>query len=138
MKRVGRKKAGNEKFVLTSRFPQLIKSEIEKRKVKGEKATYSLIFEELSNYVGCSINMLVSMKDGKSNPSLITALKVAEYFDTKIEEVWSTEYNKDYVDDRERCTEIKCRKIVFASGLCHQHYVSNQNEKRRKKLSGHG
>lgn len=138
MAKIGRKKSGNEKFLVETRLDEIIKSEVMKRRVKGIKATQTDIYEEIAEYVGIATGTVNMIRRGDVNPSVTVSIKIADFFDMRVEEIWQTKKNPNYEDNRERCSEPNCNKLYFSKGLCIRHYnmmkSSEHNRKKRGEL----
>lgn len=128
MAKVGRKKKGNEKYLVECRLDTIIKSEVAKRKARGIQATQSEIYEEVAEYVGIATGTVNRIRQGYITPSITISIKIAEFFYTKVEEIWITIPNPDYVDDRERCSVHNCNNLYFGKDLCFKHYTMKKNE----------
>ncbi len=62
-----------------------------KNKIRVFRAEREITQEELANSVGLSRQTINSIEKGKFIPSVITAWKIAKYFEAPIEEVFKFE-----------------------------------------------
>ncbi len=62
-----------------------------KNKIRVFRAEREITQEELANSVGLSRQTINSIEKGKFVPSVITAWKIAKYFEAPIEEVFKFE-----------------------------------------------
>ena len=62
-----------------------------KNDLKVYRAKFDLTQEELANKVGVTRQTIISIEKGRYEPSLSLAFKLANYFDVKIEDIFSYE-----------------------------------------------
>ena len=62
-----------------------------KNRIRVLRAEKEISQEELANLVHVSRQTINSIENGKFNPSVILALKLADCFDTKVEELFKLE-----------------------------------------------
>jgi len=62
-----------------------------KTRIKEFRARYDLTQEKLAHKVGVRRETIVFLEKGKYNPSLILAYKIAQIFETNIEDVFIIE-----------------------------------------------
>ena len=55
------------------------------------RAVKNITQEELASSLGVTRQTILAIENGKYNPSLDLAFKMAKYFDTTIEEIFSSE-----------------------------------------------
>jgi len=65
-----------------------------KNRLRVLRAEKEISQNDLAQEVGLSRQTINSIERGKFNPSIITALKIAEYFDVPIDEVFKLEEEK--------------------------------------------
>ena len=60
--------------------------------MKNKIGEYRKIFnenqEQLANFVGVSRQTIISIEKGRYNPSIVLAFKIAQHFETTIEEIF--------------------------------------------------
>lgn len=117
----------NEKLMVKSYLGDFIAREVKLRKARGEYATIGLIIEEIANYVGISTNAIERLRR-MSVPMMPTAVKVAEYFNMTLDQIWEIQVNPMWEDDRKKCK--KCDRTHYVSGLCYGCYsIRDRNKK---------
>ncbi len=62
-----------------------------KNKIKLERAIKNITQEDLAKKIGVSRQTINAMEAGKYVPSTVLALKVARYFDKKVEDIFELE-----------------------------------------------
>jgi len=62
-----------------------------KNKIKLERAIKNITQEDLAKKIGVSRQTINAMEAGKYVPSTVLALKVAKYFDKKVEDIFELE-----------------------------------------------
>lgn len=62
-----------------------------KNKIKELRSTNSISQEELASAMGVSRQTIISLENGKYNPSILLAYKIAKYFDLSIEDLFCFE-----------------------------------------------
>jgi len=65
-----------------------------KNTIKIERALKNITQEDLAKKIGVSRQTINAMEAGKYVPSTVLALKIAKYFDKKVEEIFELE-NED-------------------------------------------
>ncbi|MDR0858742.1 MAG: helix-turn-helix transcriptional regulator [Oscillospiraceae bacterium] len=66
-----------------------------KNKVEELRKERGVLQEQLAEAVGVSRQTIGSLENGRYNPSIVLAFKLAKYFDTTIEKVFIYEEGKD-------------------------------------------
>jgi DNA-binding XRE family transcriptional regulator len=130
MKKVGRKPKGNEKFILKSKLKDFIQHELESRREVGYKVLLDDLYEEIADFSGISAITVYMFRQEKIKPSLAVSMRIAEYFNVKVEEIWLTECNENYVEERGFCSIEGCNYRVSSNNLCLKHYSRYKNNKR--------
>ncbi len=62
-----------------------------KNRLRVLRAEKEISQKDLAEEVGLSRQTVNSIERGKFNPSIITALKIADYFDVRVDEVFQLE-----------------------------------------------
>ncbi|SUX48387.1 helix-turn-helix transcriptional regulator [Chryseobacterium indoltheticum] len=62
-----------------------------KNKIKLERAIKNITQEDLAKKIGVSRQTINAMEAGKYVPSTVLALKIAKYFDKKVEDIFELE-----------------------------------------------
>lgn len=62
-----------------------------KNTIKIERALKNITQEDLAKKIGVSRQTINAMEAGKYVPSTVLALKIAKYFDKKVEEIFELE-----------------------------------------------
>jgi putative transcriptional regulator len=62
--------------------------------VSAHRSTHNITQEELAEAVGVSRQTISSLEKGNYTPSVLLALKIATFFDTSIETLFSITYEK--------------------------------------------
>lgn len=62
-----------------------------KNKIKLERAIKNITQEDLAKKIGVSRQTINTMEAGKYVPSAVLALKIAKYFDKKVEDIFELE-----------------------------------------------
>lgn len=62
-----------------------------KNTIKIERALKSITQEDLAKKIGVSRQTINAMEAGKYVPSTVLALKIAKYFDKKVEDIFELE-----------------------------------------------
>lgn len=76
-------------FKVESNVDNLINMEIGKRmSISGEKILKSNVIKEIAEFAGTGQDNMTMIKRGVVTPSLPVALKIAEYFNLKVEDVF--------------------------------------------------
>lgn len=77
------------RFSVESNVDNLINMEIGKRmSVTGNKVLKSEVIKDIAEYAGVGLDNIQMVKRGVVTPSLPVALKIAEYFNLKVEDVF--------------------------------------------------
>lgn len=66
-----------------------------KHRIKELRATFDLTQEQLAENIGVSRQTIISIENGRYNPSLLLAYKIAKSFNCQIEEVFNFEEGSD-------------------------------------------
>ncbi|RDY24296.1 transcriptional regulator [Romboutsia maritimum] len=70
-----------------------------KNKVREYRKQNKMTQQELADAVHVSSRTIISLEQGKYNPSIMLAYKIALLFGTTIEEIYCLEENKKLEDD---------------------------------------
>lgn len=62
-----------------------------KNTVRVERARHSITQEDLAKEIGVSKQTILSIEKGRFTPSTILALKIARYFELKVEDIFELE-----------------------------------------------
>ncbi|WP_456300093.1 helix-turn-helix transcriptional regulator [Romboutsia maritimum] len=73
--------------------------DILKNKVREYRKQNKMTQQELADAVHVSSRTIISLEQGKYNPSIMLAYKIALLFGTTIEEIYCLEENKKLEDD---------------------------------------
>jgi DNA-binding XRE family transcriptional regulator len=96
--------------------------------------TIQEIMETLGEVAEVSWTTIKRIKNNNVLPSLPVAIKIAEFLDYSVEELWTVEYEESIIDEEKKsnkkqikkskpkCKEEGCEKESFARGLCGKHY----------------
>ncbi|USL89401.1 DNA binding protein [Bacillus phage vB_BceH_LY2] len=97
----------------------ILKVLIEKEKKITNKKQYEIV-EEIARYCGVTSTSIKRIWEGKQQPSLPLAFKIAKFFDINIEQLFS------FIDSNVTVTLCKikgCNGTLSANGLCQRHYM---------------
>lgn len=64
-----------------------------KNSIKVERAKKDMTQEDLASKIGVSRQTIISIESGKYIPSTVLALKLAKYFKTTVDEIFTLEKN---------------------------------------------
>lgn len=117
-----------EKFKIISHFNEVTKNYVKYRKAEGEKYFFADLYDDLANFTGLSISSFIVMRKDNYTPSLVHAIKISEFFNIPITQIWESVENTSYINNNTTiCKANGCNHFVFASCLCVNHY-SNRNQ----------
>lgn len=84
------------KFSIKNNVDNLINIEVGKKMyVSGEKVLKSDVMKDIADYVGVGFDNINMVKRGVVTPSLPVAIKIAEYFDKKVEDIFKIEEDNE-------------------------------------------
>jgi DNA-binding XRE family transcriptional regulator len=103
--------------------------------------TISEVMEEIANHADISWNTIKQMKYNVIQPSLAVALRIADFFNVKAEDIWTVvQYENELIQkEKEKTTEKKkkkekakcknpnCENDAIARGFCNTHYQTYRN-----------
>lgn len=70
-----------------------------KNRLEEIRKRHGIRQEELANELEVSRQTISSLENGRYNPSIVLAFKIARYFDLSIEEIFS--YGEEHVNEKE-------------------------------------
>mgnify|MGYP000687923717 CR=1 FL=1 len=76
-----------------------------KNKIKELRKERNMTQQQLADAVHVSSRTIISLEQGKYNPSLMLAYRIAVLFDTTIEELYCLEENKKKEDEQLECNK---------------------------------
>lgn len=97
------------------------------------------VLEEVGAYAGFSWQTVKQIKNKNMQPSLAGAMKIAEFFQTTVEEIWTVEeyenieeenFAKKYIrpkKEKQQCSHPHCNREAISRGLCNKHYQNFRN-----------
>lgn len=102
----------------------------------GVNVMVSEIEQEIANYCSISLNGIKAIKLKKTTPSLPLALKIAEYFNVNITDIFKLEGEEVKITtpvlvkvkfhNGKKCKVDGCGMDVFFKDLCNSHYMKNR------------
>lgn len=107
-------------------------------KVSNERdcvITIKDVMEELGQFADISWNTVKQIKNKDMQPSLAVAMRIAEFFETTVEEMFIVEQQDTHKEpqrdtpktDKPQCSHTNCENDSFARGLCNKHYQQFRN-----------
>ncbi len=86
-------------YKLKTNLAEMIQIKRAKRVIElKRKVNIGEIENEICEFIGTKIDNLKQIKRGYIRPSILTALKMAQYFDCKVEELFFLEGDKNNVE----------------------------------------
>lgn len=127
----------------TTKLDEFIKNRIEDvLKNEDKEITIKEIMEDIGNFADVSWSTIKQIKDKGMQPSLAVAMKIVEFFETTIEEMFIVEEFDNPNDVKEKKTSIRkkkpkckiddCEIESFARGFCNKHYQEFRNHNPEK------
>lgn len=111
-----------------------------KRTLSSEKnKRLADIENELAEYCSLSVEGIKSIKNRKASPSLPVALKICEFFNVDINQIFplieESEEERHTILGKElsNCSVEGCERVEHTKGLCRTHYNTQYARERRKK-----
>ncbi len=125
---------------IKNNLSKLINMEKAKRiMVTGNNVTLKEVMDDLSSFCNVSLESIKAYKDGKSSPSLPIALRLSEYFNVGVNDIFQIEDYELAIGSRKdrgrkpstvtTCRYGDCANKVVAKGLCNKHYQQVRNGK---------
>lgn len=122
-----------DKHIVKSKFDSLLKAELERRK-RTEYVTFGSLYEDIAEDIGTSVNTIMSLRK-KNLPSLEVALAIAKYFEMNVTDIWDIFENEKYIDNRERCKEDNCNRLIVGGGRCAKHNAEEQRRREKERMN---
>lgn len=123
-----------------SNLDDLVKEYVKKVSIERNKAiTIREVLEEIGAYSDLSWQTVKQIKNKHMQPSLAGALRIAEFFNTTIEAIWTVEEYENIEEEKrkskpnkvkkekEQCSHPNCYIEAFARGMCNKHYQTFRN-----------
>lgn len=124
----------------TTNLDKFIKEYQNKVSIERNKPiTIREVMEELGEYADISWQTVKQIKNKNMQPSLAGAMRIAEFFQTTIEEIWTveefenieevkhTEKTKKEKKEKPQCSHPNCYRDSIARGFCNKHYQNFRN-----------
>lgn len=100
--------------------------------------TIQEIMEEIGDYADISWTTIKQFKNKDMQPSLAVAIRIAEFFKTSVEDLWTVEYEYSMIDEEKKpakkpkkekpkCKHENCDRESLSRGLCNKHYQQFRN-----------
>lgn len=124
---------------MTNRLHSLIDQERKKRmESENRNVLIITIIEEIADFCKVNVESIKSYKQEKAIPSLPVALKLAEYFNISVEELFQIDnYDQAIGNSKNKgskprpynksCRYGECENKVLSKGLCSKHYQQVRN-----------
>lgn len=116
-----------------------IKEHAKKVSIEREKPiTIREVMDELGEFADISWQTVKQIKNKDMQPSIAVALLIAQFFNVKVEDIWTVEeYENVEVEkvkniqkpkkEKSKCNQPNCEDEAFARGMCNKHYQSFRN-----------
>ena len=126
-----------------SHLDEAIKKYQKEVSVKEERdITIQEAMEAIGEHADVSWTTIKQIKNKDMQPSLAVAIKIAEFLNTSVEELWTVEQEYSMIDEEKKpkkekpkkekpiCKHKNCKRQSFARGLCNMHYQQFRNNNR--------
>ncbi|MFJ7982308.1 helix-turn-helix domain-containing protein [Lysinibacillus xylanilyticus] len=100
---------------------QVYKSEKELRAINGQKYTLNDFCEEVAEYCGISPSTVSQIRIRNLQPSFIVSIKLAEFLEVDVSELFEIVEVDGYKNNREKCIIDGCERIATTKGYCMKH-----------------
>ena len=121
---------------INSKLDETIKTYQKKVSIKEDKdITIEEVMKSIGEYADVSWTTIKQLKNKDDmQPSLAVAIRIAEFFNTTVEELWTVEYEYSMIDEEKKpkkvnvkkekpkCKHEDCERVAIARGLCNKHY----------------
>jgi DNA-binding XRE family transcriptional regulator len=129
-------------FKANSKIDEFIKKyQKEVSKKENKDITIEEVMKEIGDFADVSWTSIKQIKDRNMQPSIAVALRISEFFNTTINEIWFTEKVNNVIKkelkqtkkkitvakEKPICKEEGCKNKSLARGLCNKHYQQYRN-----------
>jgi DNA-binding XRE family transcriptional regulator len=109
---------------------------------RQKEITVREVMNELGDYAEISWNTVKQFKNKDMQPSLSVAIRIAEFFNTNVENIWTVEHYESIVEEvkpkqkvqkeKPKCKHENCFNESIARGFCNKHYQQFRNHNPEK------
>ena len=130
---MARKKAENSKFVVKSNFKDIFKTRLLQEKLLDLNYEQATLYDELAEYTGLKIGAISGLyTQGDRPPILVNAIKIAEFFNVAVTDIWELVENKDFDSEIEKCLVPDCVHHGYVKGYCIKHHPIYYKKRKEK------
>lgn len=125
---------------IISKLDEAIKKYQKEVSIKEDKdITIQEVMEAIGKYADISWATIKQFKNKDMQPSLAVAIRISEFLNTSVEELWTVEYEYSMIDEEKKpkkvndkkekpkCKHENCNRQSIARGLCNKHYQQFRN-----------
>jgi len=125
-------------FRTVSKLNDFIKEYQNKVSIERQKEiTVREVMNEIGEHAEISWNTVKQFKNKDMQPSLAVAIRIADFFQTNVESIWTVEHYESVVEEvkpkvettkeKPKCNHENCFNVAIARGLCNKHYQQYRN-----------